>query len=212
MARLNQVTLMGKVVSEEIEPKIIEKTKTNGEEASVLLNFKIQCWDQEDGRYYTLPVAVWGLDMVDQCEKHIKYGDVICVIGELRYKFIKDGKGKNQKIYTAVKAESVEFISKKVKNEPFYHPINQIRLIGNLVHDPIQSDEGFVIAVDRLAPSKEKSEPDYVTLVLKDKSLIRGELKKGSMAIIDGKVMTVRKKEGVVHPRIVVGVKEMVGR
>ena len=190
MARLNQVTLMGRVVSEEIEPKIIEKEKTNGEEASVLLNFKIQCWDEEDSRHYTLPVAVWGLDMVDQCEKFLKYGDVICVVGELRYKFIKDRNGKNKKIYTAIKAENIEFISKKVKNEPFYYPINQIRLIGNLVHDPIESEDGFVIAVDRLAPAKDKNEPDYVTLIVKDKNAIKGNLKKGSMAIIDCKIIT----------------------
>lgn len=212
MARINQVTLMGRVVSEELEPKIIEKEKTNGTDANVLLNFKIQCWDEEDHRHYTLPVAVWGLDMVEQCEKYLKNGDIISVAGEIRYKFIKGQGNVTKKIYTAIKADKVEFISKKIKNEPFYHTMNEILLLGNLVQDPVESEEGFVVAVDRLAPSKEKVDPDYVTLVVKDKDIIKGNLKKGSMVVVKGKVMTVKKKEGVVHPRIVVGVQTMVGR
>jgi single-stranded DNA-binding protein len=275
MARLNMVNLIGTVVNDQLDPRTIGSEKTDGENKMEVLNFLIRTFDEEYQRYFTLPVAVWGEDLVGDCLEFIKKGDLVYVQGELRYKFIYNKQKKmHEKIYTTVKAATVEFISKKLKDQPLNYSMNEVKLIGNLVEDPITENSikeyprevsvieenrsyleaagldvqmlidkqvktvneeqakilesikgfslstpetGFVIAVDRLYPSKDLKIPnhkltDYVTLVVNDKSKIKGDLKKGSVAIVDGKLMTRKRNEKIVEPRIVVDVKEMVGR
>lgn len=214
MARINQVVLMGTVTNNEFEPRLIEE---NGER-NMVLNLKLQYWNNSDKRYYNLPIAVWGSDMVKQCIAHLKKGHLIYVYGELRYKFIRDpNTSEIKRIYTTVKAASLEFFTKKAGDETFFHQINEVRLAGNLVEDPVETEDGFILAVDRLYPTKDIKTPnhkltDYITICCDDKNKIRGNLRKGSMAIIDGELMTKKRVEGVVQPRVVVRVKEMVGR
>ena len=233
MARFNSVTLLGRVYNMVAKP--VGKDKTDGVEGSFVLNFLLECYSEEDKRSYRIPVAVWGEREVTQCLEHLNEGDLALVQGEVRYKFIrvdeKDELGnvrlhpktkrpiqKVERVYTAVKASTVEFLSKKMKKEElFYHSINEIRLIGNLVDEPKKGEEGFVIAVDRLYPTKQTKSPnhqltDYVTLLVSEESVIRGNLKKGSVAIIDGKLMTRRMQGNMATPTIVVDVKRMVGR
>lgn len=217
MATLNLVSLTGNVVSRELESRLINKDKTDGKKSIPVLNFLIRCYDKEDGRHYTLPVAVWGKELVDQCMTHLKYGDLVYVGGVLRYKHVKDENGKIKEVYTSVKASTVEFISKKLKNEKLDYSMNEVKLIGNLVHNPVVGERGFVVAVDRLYPTKNITVSndkltDYVTLFVSDESKIKGNLKKGSVVIIDGKLMTRKKQEDKSIPRIVVGVNEIVGR
>lgn len=232
MARFNSATLLGRVYNKAAKP--VGKDKTDGIEGSFVLNFQLECYCEEDKRSYRIPIAVWGEREVTQCLEYLNEGDLALVQGEIRYKFIRvdetDAEGnilynsrtnrplqKVERVYTAVKATTVEFLSKKMKKEEmFYHSINEIRLIGNLVDDPKKGEEGFVIAVDRLYPTKQTKSPnhrltDYVTLLVSDTSEIKGQLKKGSVAIIDGKLMT-RKRGNMAIPTVVVDVKRMVGR
>lgn len=230
MARFNSVTLLGRVVK--MEPKMVGKDKTDGKNRAVVMNFQIQCFDKDDNRYYRLPVAYWGIDEVDQCEDHMNVGDLVLVQGELRYKFIKS-KVKDEKtgktiekvdrIYTTVKASTVEFLSKKLKNtkhikdDKLNHSINEVKLIGNLVEHPTHSDKGFVVAIDRLYPTKEvkgdnNEKTDFVTLIVDEKEKMSKKLKKGSVVIVDGKLMTRKKIKDKVIPTIVVDVKNIVGR
>lgn len=222
MARINVVQLMGRNVSKEFQIRMIAEGDSEGQKANLVLNFVLECYDEEERKKYRLPVSVWGKELVMQCQHHMKENDLVYVQGELRYKFVYNKeKREMEKVYTSVKATTVEFVSKKMKNQELDHSINEVKLIGNLVEDPIYTDEGFVIAVDRLYPSKDLKVPnykltDYVTVVVKDKSVIKGDLKKGSMAIIDGKLMTRKIHDipdnGKVNPRIVVGAKRIVGR
>lgn len=227
MARVNSVTIIGTVVTDlqEVDPRTI-----NGLESEVgmlekdnkkrqVLNFYVRCFDEEDQRPYTLPVAVWDEELSKQCLMHVNKDDLIYIQGELRYKFIynKDTR-KREKIYTTIKASTIEFISKKMKGKRIPYSKNEVQLIGNLVNDPNETEEGFVIAVDRLHPAKEvevkdDKRADYVTLVVRDKSVFKSKLKKGSVAIVSGKLMTRKKNEdNLVKPRIVVDVKEIAGR
>ncbi|QST02993.1 single-stranded DNA-binding protein (plasmid) [Pontibacillus sp. ALD_SL1] len=228
MARFNSATLLGKVVNEKLEPKIIGKHQTDGIKPNAVLNFLIEYFDEEDKRTYRLPVAVWGVDEVEQCEEHMKKGDLVLVQGEVRYKHIplRDEYGKIQrdendeiimeKIFTTLKTNTIEFVSKKLKNEALQYGINDVKLIGNLVSEPTDSEEGFVVAVDRLYPTKEvkpnENLADFITLVATDKAKIQGGLKKGSTVIVDGKMMTRKRRKDIVTPNIVIGIKEMVGR
>jgi len=222
MARVNFVQLMGRNVSEEFQIRMIDEEKTDGKNPNLVLNFLLECYDEEEGKSYRLPVAVWGKDLVIQCQNHMKKNDLVYVQGELRYKFIYNKEKKQmEKVYTSVKATTVEFISKKMKDQDLNHTINEVKLIGNLVEDLVETEDGFVVAVDRLYPSKDLKVPnykltDYVTVLIKDKTQIKGNLKKGSVAIIDGKLMTRKVKDvsetGKVSPRVVVGAKQIVGR
>jgi len=217
MARLNDVVLIGKKVDGEMEPKIVSKRFTDGETANVVLNFLMKTYDEEAQRFITLPIAVWGEGLVEQCLLHLKQNDLICVKGELRYKFIYNRDTKQtERIFTTVKANNVEFLSKKMKTQNLHYYVNKVRLVGNLVDEPIQTEDGFVLAVDRTYPTKEASAPnseltDFVTLILDEKSVLRGSLTKGSPVIIDGKLMTRKKRMDIIEPRIVVSVQEMVG-
>lgn len=218
MARFNNAVLIGKVVNEVLEPKIIGKDQTDGKKPNAVLNFLIEYFDTDDKRTYKLPVAVWGVDEVMQCKNYLNKGDLVLVQGEVRYKFIKDPITKEiVKIYTTVKASTVEFLSKKLKNQALEYAVNEVKLIGNLVGDACDKEEGFVVAVDRLYPTKEatlanEDSTDFITLVVRDKKKIKGNLKKGSVVIVDGKLMTRRRHKELIMPTIVVDVKEMVGR
>lgn len=217
MARLNDVFLIGNVVNAELEPKIVGKDKTDGEKANVVLNFLMKTWDEELQRYINVTVAVWGEEMVEQCLTNLKKDDLVCVKGELRYKSIYNRKSeKTEKIYTNVKVSSIEFLTKKMKTQQLDCYENIVRLVGNLVDDPIKTEEGFLVAVDRLYPTKEVSAPnseltDFVTLVLSEDSVLKGEITKGKSVYIDGKLMTRKKRLDIIEPRIVVKVKKMVG-
>lgn len=201
----------------EMEPKIVNKRFTDGETANVVLNFRMKTYDEETQRFITLPIAVWGEALVEQCLLHLKKNDLICVKGELRYKFIYNRLTKQtERIYTTVKATNIEFLSKKMKSQNLHYYVNKIRLVGNLVEEPIKTENGFTLAVDRTYPTKDISAPnseltDFVTLVIDEKSVLRGSLTKGSPVIIDGKLMTRKKRMDMIEPRIVVSVKEMVG-
>lgn len=217
MARLNLVSLMGELVSDHLETRMIQKEKTDGKRNIPVLNFLIRCYDKEDQRPYTLPVAVWGKERIDQCLSHLKKGDLVYVQGELRYKHVRNEEGKIERVYTTVKAESVEFLSKKLNDQKLDYSMNEVKLIGNLVHNPVVAEDGFVVAIDRLYPTKDVTVPndkltDYVTLYVSGEEKIVGNLKKGSVVIIDGKLMTRRRQEDQSVPRIVVGVNEIVGR
>lgn len=218
MARLNSVSLIGTVVNENLDPRTVDSEKTDGKQSMAVLNFLVRCFDETLGRYNTLPVAVWGEREILDCMNHLNKGDMVYVQGELRYKFIYNTETKkHERIYTTVKASTVEFISKKLKGESLAYSMNEVKLIGNLVQDPTETEDGFVIAVDRLYPSKEVKVPnykltDYVTLVMKDKKQVMGNLKKGSVAIVSGKLMSRKLDEDVVKPRIVVEVDRIVGK
>lgn len=217
MARLNDVLLIGKTLSEELEAKFVRKEQTDGEAGNVVLNFLMKTYDEESGRFITLPVAVWGEELVDQCLTYLKKDDLICVRGEIRYKFIYNHESKStERIYTTVKASNVEFLSKKMKTKELHYYKNEVRLLGNLVDEPIETEDGFVVAIDRLYPTKEVTThnanlTDYVTLVLDKNSVLRGNLAKGSSVIIEGRLMTRKKRMDIIEPRIVVTVNEMVG-
>lgn len=217
MARLNDVMLIGKKVDDGMEPKIVGKSQTDGENANIVLNFLMKTYDEKIKRFVTLPVAVWGEEMVEQCITHLQKDDLICVKGELRYKFIYNHKSKQmERIYTTVKASTVEFLSKKMKTQELHYYVNKVSLVGNLVDEPVQTENGFVVAVDRLYPTKDVTAPnseltDFVTLVIDDDSVLKGNLKKGSPVIIDGKLMTRRKRMDIIEPRIVVSVDKIVG-
>jgi len=218
MARLNDVMMAGKVISEELEPKLVSKNETGGESAQVVLNFKMRTYDKIAQRYITLPVAVWGEELVEQCITELEKGDSICVKGELRFKFIRNKQtGKTERIYINVKASCIEFLSKKMKTKdvPFYK--NSVQLIGNLVSDVKQGDEGFVVAVDRLYPTRETTAPnseltDFITVVANEGSVLNGALTQGSNVIIEGRLMTRKKRmDDLLEPRIVVAVDNYIG-
>jgi single-stranded DNA-binding protein len=222
--KFNQVQLLGRVVDEELEPRIIGKEKTDGERPAAVLNFRVEYFDKEDDCFYRLPIAVWGTKDVNDCLEHLEKGSLVFVQGELRYKYIFEknevGERKLIKVYTNVKASRIEFMGEKIKSPIFKKSINEVRLFGNLRDDPVETEEGFVVAVDRMLPSKENIRSadystDYVHLVIKNKELIQRddfkELKKGSAVIIDGKLMTRKINEEIVRPTIVVSVKDIVG-
>jgi single-stranded DNA-binding protein len=220
MARANLVVLTGIVASEEMDSRMIDASKTDGTTDIPVLNFLVKCFDQVDKRFYTLPVAAWGTDLVSDCMNYMKKGDLVYIEGELRYKHIKNPiTRETEKIYTTVKARTVEFISKKLKDEALelQSHDNTVRLIGNLVHDPNDDAEGFVLAVDRLYPPKDMKISndkltDYVTLVVRDKELFNTNLKKGSAVIVSGKLLTKKRDENAAKPRVVVDVCKIVGR
>lgn len=244
MARGNLVTLLAEVVNINYDLKVVSlaekgKAKNNAVEKdlenkeneekmtnTMVLNFLVKCFDEDDQRYYTLPVAVWGKKEVKQCQEFLNNGDLVYIQGELRYKFIYNKTNKKfERVYTTVKADTVEFLTKKLKNtkniesKKLEHYINDVKLIGNLVEDPTDTKKGFVVAVDRKYPTKDVKTPnhkltDYVTLVLDGDAKVKGNLKKGSVVVVNGKLMTrrIEELEQEATPRIVVGVKEIVGR
>lgn len=224
MARVNLVNLIGTVVTDlqEVDPRTIDGFENEAEKSSkrYVLNFYVKCYDEDDKRPYTLPVAIWDESLITQCLMHVNKGDLIYIQGELRYKFINNPQTrKREKIYTTVKAATVEFISKKMKGKSIPYSENNVHLIGNLVNDPTESEDGFVIAVDRLYPTNSVDDisndklTDYVTLVVRDKAAFKSKLKKGSVAIVSGKLMTRKKSEdNIIKPRIVVDVKTIAGR
>lgn len=221
MARLNLIKLIGTVEYEgELDPREISADKTDGKNKMEVLNFFVKCFDEEDKRFYTLPVAVWGEKQVEECLRFMKKGDLVYVQGELRYKYIQNKETKEiDRVYTTVKASTIEFISKKLKDEKLQFSMNDVTLIGNLVNDAKIGDESesFVMAVDRLYPSKDLKVPnhkltDYVHLVIRDSEKLKNELSKGSTVIVNGKLMTRKKTEKYGIPRVVVDVKDIVGR
>jgi len=222
MARINEVSLIGTVVNTELDPKTVSPEKTDGQNNMEVLNFLVRCYNEYTGRVDTLPVAVWGENLVRECLMFMKKDDLVYINGELRYKTIWNHELKRpERIYTTVKASTVEFLSKKLKDQKLYDDkfgVNDVKLAGNLVEDPRWDGEGFILAVDRLHPSKDLKVPnhkltDYVTIVVKDESCIRGPLKKGSVAIVEGSLMSrKRDDERIGFPRIVVDAKKIVGR
>lgn len=218
MARLNDVLIVGKVINDELEPKLVSKSESGGESNQVVLNFKMRMFDEEAQRFITLPVAVWGEELVEQCVLHLEKDDSILVKGELRFKYIVNKQtGKTERLYINVKTSNIEFLSKKMKTKdvPFYK--NSVQLIGNLVNDAKQGDDGFVVAVDRLYPTKEATAPnseltDFITVVANEKSVLNGALTQGSNVIIEGRLMTRKKRmDGILEPRIVVAVDNYIG-
>lgn len=226
MARVNSVTIIGTVVTDlqEVDPRTIHGLENDvrdlgNDSKHQVLNFHVRCFDEEDQRPYTLPVAVWDENLTMQCLMHVNKDDLVYIQGELRYKFVYNKETRQrEKIYTTVKATTVEFLSKKMKGKRIPYSKNEVQLIGNLVNDPNETEDGFVLAVDRLYPSKDMKVSndkltDYVTLVVRDKAAFKSKLKKGSVAIVSGKLMTRKKTEdNTVKPRIVVDVKEIAGR
>lgn len=217
MARLNSVDLIGTIVNKEFKPNFIMAEKTDGKTNMPVLNFLLRCFDEEKGRHFTYPIAVWGEEMIMDCMDHLKQGDMVYVQGELRYKFHYNKEShKREKTFTTVKAATVEFLSKKLKDVPLDYSMNEVKLIGNLVDEPVETEDGFVIAVDRLYPSKDLKVPnykltDYVTLVMTDKSIMKTKLHKSSVAIVEGKLMTRKKGDDESKPRVVVEVRNIVG-
>lgn len=229
MGRLNKIEVMGKIKKIK-KPTVLGKeemrSSNNDEQSEIVLNLIVQCYDEETKKYYNLPVAVWGEKAIqltrEFAKNRLSVGDLIYVNGELRYSYIynKDEKGKvmldsPKLIYITIKANTVEFVSREMKKTTLNTSINEVRLFGNLVEDPVETEEGFVVAVDRLY-SKEMKLPnykttDYITLVMDKKEKMKGNLKKGDFVIVDGKLLT-RKQEGEqVRPTIVVGVNKIVG-
>lgn len=227
MARMNRTIIIGRVSEDKaLESRVINKEKTDGENSIPVLNLLLETRTKgKNGvRDVRIPVAVWGKKMVRQCSQFLKPGDLVLVEGEYRYKAVKDEDGKIVQNYQTVKASNIEFLSKKLKESDTHklnYSKNEIHLIGNLVHDPRISKDadyhGFVMAVDRLYPTKEVDGiendklTDYVTLVVQDKSKIKSNLKKGSVAIVSGELMTRRVLNRDTMPRIVVNVDEIIG-
>lgn len=233
MARLNLVTLVGTVVEESLEVQgiLIDQASHGLNQTDVsdlkVLNFSIKC--KTKNTYQTIPVAVWDTMLIQQCMRYLNKGEMVYVQGELRYKYVFNKETRQfDKIYTNVKAGTVEFISKKLKSKSHEHEsnlmptinyeLNEVKLIGNLVEDP-KLEESFVLAVDRLGFQKEGDKrqkdyqfTDYVHLMVKDPAILRQKLTKSAMVIVDGSLMTQPKKEDQVTPRIVVDVKAIVGR
>ena len=56
MARFNSATLLGRVYNMAAKP--VGKDKTDGVEGSFVLNFRLECYSEEDKRSYRIPVAV----------------------------------------------------------------------------------------------------------------------------------------------------------
>lgn len=232
MARVNFVQLIGKVkfplVKDEKTGEITENKEralkiriidTGNEQDNYVLNLILRYFDQEENKFHNIPVTVWGRELSQQCFKHLKEDDFIYVQGELRYKyhFNKETR-KREKVFTNVKASTIEFLSKKIKDQPLDYYMNEVKLVGNVVEMPTKETDGFVVAVDRLHPSKDLEVPnykltDYVHVMMKDKNKMKGKIQKGSTVIIDGSLMTNKMtNDGTFSPRIVVGAKEIVGR
>lgn len=202
MARLNHVQLIGKIESK----SEIRKIKADNEIEVPILNFVVSCEDLEDKRKYKIPIALWNEEAY-QMEQWIRTGDYVYINGEMRYKFIKNG-NKIEKIYTNVKANTIELITKQIKN-PFHTPhyVNEVKLMGNIVNG---DKNNFIIAVDRLP----KETPDFITITNEKGNAIKGNFKKGSFVILDGKIAT-RKKENVIKnlpysPTIIVTLKDAI--
>lgn len=221
MIRINKVILMGINTTDFVGREPVKEQNQNiqlqnGKTLSnFVLNFRLACYDAVDKRSYQLPVCVWDEELIDTCERKMKEGMLIYVEGSLRYKYLIDElTEKVIKIYTTVKAEKMEFIDIEGLPKHKVPCTNSIRLIGKLADTTKLSESGdenlFSVQVERNIPKQVLSDVDeghdMIPLLVKDKKAFTGSMKKGSLVVVDGRIMTRKKTENMSDPRIVVNV------
>lgn len=221
MERINKVILMGINMTEDVGREPVKQHKQNiqlqnGKSLSnFVLNFRLACYDTTDKRTYQLPVCVWDEELIETCERKMKEGMLVHVEGSLRYRYVVDELTDEViLIFTTIKAEKMEFFD--VKGMPKYKvpTSNFIRLVGKLTESTKLSEEGeekiFNLQVERNIPkqilSSVEEGHDDIPLIVRSKKAFAGSMKKGSLVLVDGKIITRKKTEDFSNPRIVVDV------